>query len=282
MSEHCNDSNIPQVDESQLECCEIVSTKCVNLEESVSSLAIPPGSTLTKFIKRISNSLSTLKSSYNSFSESVMSSITGLGETLGILTSDLTDLEERVDINELDISDLEDRVDTLEQESDNFDYRIGEHVVAEGGVVFHRWKDTNGENYLILDPMSLGTSVWSNIDNQLAGASSLTDGLFNSNQIVNQSGHTNSAASLALSSTANGQLDWYLPSTNELQKVFDNLFDVNSTLEDIGGDQIFFGEYWTSTENITTNAVIVNDISIDISNKSANSARVRAIRKLTI
>ena len=75
-------------------------------------------------------------------------------------------------------------------------------------------------------------------------------GLSNSNAIVGQAGHTNSAASLCLNSTNGGQSDWYLPSIDELSLLWHSRFNVNKSLSAIGGATVLpiSASYWSSTE----------------------------------
>lgn len=131
------------------------------------------------------------------------------------------------------------------------------HYIGEafgGGVIFHLWKDEQGvEHGLIVDITDLSTSqVWSNIDQTLIGTSahSIWDGLSNSNAIVSQAGHTNSAAALCLNSTNGGQNDWYLPSIDELKLLWHNRFNVDKSLLNIvGGTPLPISAfYWSSTE----------------------------------
>jgi hypothetical protein len=132
----------------------------------------------------------------------------------------------------------------------------GSHYIGEefgGGVIFYLWKDASGvEHGLIVDKTDLSAAeVWSNIDASAIGpsAQSLWDGLSNSNAIVAQSGHTNSAASLCLNSTNSGQNDWYLPSIQELHMLWNNYFTVARSLTQISGaTQLQVAWYWSSTE----------------------------------
>ncbi|MFN4812213.1 MAG: hypothetical protein ACK5JQ_06475 [Bacteroidota bacterium] len=134
----------------------------------------------------------------------------------------------------------------------NFTHYIGEEF--GGGVIFHLWKDAQGmEHGLIVDKTDLSTSqAWSNVTNALIGisAQSSWDGLSNSNAIVSQPGHTNSAAALCLNSNNEGQSDWYLPSLDEITILWHNRFNVNKTLSMIGGAQILVNSatVWCSTE----------------------------------
>jgi hypothetical protein len=134
----------------------------------------------------------------------------------------------------------------------SFTHYIGEEF--GGGVIFHLWKDNSGvEHGLVVDKTDLSTAqVWSNINQSLIGpaAQSSWDGLSNSNAIFGQSGHTSSATALCLNSTNGGQIDWYLPSIDELSLLWHNRFNVNKSLSTIGGAMVMplFGFYWSSTE----------------------------------
>jgi hypothetical protein len=60
MSENCNDTNIPAVDDTALECCEIHSTNCIVTAEAVPCLAVGKGSTLTKLFRKLCAALTNL------------------------------------------------------------------------------------------------------------------------------------------------------------------------------------------------------------------------------
>ena len=131
------------------------------------------------------------------------------------------------------------------------------HTIGEefgGGVVFHLWKDATGvEHGLIIDKTDLSTSqVWSNIAGSIIGASAQSpwDGLSNSNAIVGQAGHTSSASALCLNSTNGAQSDWYLPSVQELNMLWNNYYTVARSLTQISGaTQLQPAIYWSSTES---------------------------------
>jgi hypothetical protein len=133
----------------------------------------------------------------------------------------------------------------------NFTHYIGEEF--GGGVIFHLWKDAQGvEHGLIVDKVVLSVyQVWSDIDQTLIGpaAQSSWDGLSNSNAIVGQAGHTNSAAALCLNSTNGGFNDWYLPSLRELMILWNNSYTVDRSLIQItGATQMHPNSHWSSTE----------------------------------
>ena len=142
--------------------------------------------------------------------------------------------------------------------SGGFTHYIGE--AFGGGVIFHLWKDAQGvEHGLIVDKTDLSTGqAWSNISQTLIGATAQSswDGLSNSNAIVGQAGHTNSAAALCLNSTNGGQSDWYLPSIDELSLLCHNRLNVNKSLSTIVGASVLpiSAYYWSSTEFYDTNA----------------------------
>jgi hypothetical protein len=171
-----------------------------------------------------------------------------------------------------------------------FTHYIGQHF--GGGVIFHLWKDSVGiEHGLIVDITNLSTAqTWSNVTSTLIGASaeSTWDGLSNSNAIVAQVGHTNSAALLCLNSTNGGQSDWYLPSIDELSWLVQNYFNVNKALSSISGavnvsssgDGFLF--IWSSTElndpaGLAAYVFNINRPNILNSNKNSTNY-VRAIR----
>ena len=139
----------------------------------------------------------------------------------------------------------------------NFTHYIGEEF--GGGVIFYLWKDAQGvEHGLIVDKTDLSNSQsWSNVTTSLIGsnAQNPSDGLSNSNAIVGQASHTNSAAALCLNSNNGGQSDWYLPSIEELQILWSNKFVVNKSLRSISSaTEILLISYWSSTEYASTNA----------------------------
>jgi hypothetical protein len=143
--------------------------------------------------------------------------------------------------------------------SGGFSHYIGE--VFGGGIIYYLWKDAQGvEHGLIVDITHQSVSqAWSNITSSLIGpsAQSSWDGLSNSNAIIVQAGHTNSAAKLCLDLVSGGQSDWYLPAVDELSLLWHNRFIVNKVLSGISGSELLrtgLADYWSSTE-ISNNSV---------------------------
>jgi hypothetical protein len=163
-----------------------------------------------------------------------------------------------------------------------FTHYIGEEFGS--GVIFHLWKDAQGEEHgLIIDKTDLSTAqLWSNIDTLIgASAQSIWDGLSNSNAIVGQTGHINSAASLCLNSNNGGQSDWYLPSIQELNMLWNNYYTVARSLSQISGaSQMQLAFYWSSVEHIGNFPWFFNFASgyPNIANGKSLPNHVRAVR----
>jgi hypothetical protein len=122
-----------------------------------------------------------------------------------------------------------------------------------GGVIYHLWKDTAGVEHGLIVALTVQSTAqgWSNVYTALIGASaqSLWDGLSNSNAIVAQTGHTSSAAKLCLDLVSGGQSDWYLPSIQELNMLWNNYYTVTRALSQISGaTQLSNTYYWSSSE----------------------------------
>jgi hypothetical protein len=132
------------------------------------------------------------------------------------------------------------------------------HYVGElygGGVVFYVTNDTVGIDHgLIVGLTDLSPAqMWSNVTTLIGyNAESTWDGKRNTLAIISQEGHTTSAALLCDTSTAGGEKDWYLPSIQELNMLWNNLYIVNKELNDDGNPAtvpIPPEVYWSSTED---------------------------------
>lgn len=168
-----------------------------------------------------------------------------------------------------------------------FTYEIGEYVANQGGVIFHRYLEGGNENYLVVALTDQSTSqAWSNVDNVLIGptAQSLWDGLSNSNAIVAQPGETSSAALTCLNYSVGSINDWYLPSIQELRKLWINYLEVSKTLSQTSGATLLSNQnYWSSTEDDDSSAWFVKfNSGIADNNNKIVANYVRAVRKFTI
>lgn len=143
-----------------------------------------------------------------------------------------------------------------------WDYEIGEYVASEGGVVFYRWLSAtaggypgNGtiQNYLVVDTTDLSSSSeYATLSVNIPNVESTWDGETNTiNLIAAGAGSgivAGTAAVLCNSSTNNGKTDWYLPSIDELNKLYQNRWETEQGLIAASGTSIAFGQYWSSTE----------------------------------
>jgi hypothetical protein len=187
----------------------------------------------------------------------------------------------------IQFKDLKEQLTILNPGQADFTYQLGEYVPSEGGVIFHRYKESGQEKYLIVDITDLSaSSAYSNINNILIGpsAQSTWDGSSNNTAIVNQVGATSGAAILCDASTNGGQNDWYLPAIDELSLIWHNRFNINKTLSNVGGAGIIgFDNYWSSTEYSATLAFTFSFLIGNANlNLKTNTFSVRAVRALTI
>ena len=161
------------------------------------------------------------------------------------------------------------------------------HYVGEefgGGVVFHVYKDANGEEHgLIVSENYLSSAYYySNVDSVASGATSTWDGQSNTNLLSAQAGATDGAWKLCVDYSYDGYDDWYLPAIDELVLLFNNRFNVNQTLQTIiGSDLLTNKELWSSTESNPVSAwYSLATLNYNgMNNKSTPSYGVRAVRK---
>jgi len=157
-----------------------------------------------------------------------------------------------------------------------------------GGVVF--LVDYTGQHGLIASMIDLSTSqAWSNVTGTLIGSTAQSDwdGLSNSNAIVGQTGHTNSAAKLCLNYVNNEYgtgiySDWYLPARGELNHLWNNIFEVQKALDSDGNPAttaIVKNFYWSSSEYSSSTAWSLN-FSYGTTNNygKGSTGSIRAVR----
>lgn len=131
-------------------------------------------------------------------------------------------------------------------EPDTGGYAIGDIGPSGVGIVFYT--TDNGSHGLEAAPHTWYSVAgdpqgsWSNVDASVglsAQGTAIGTGFDNSEAIIAQDGHTESAADLCRSYTGGGLNDWFLPSRDELD-------EMNSKMETIGN--FVANQYWSSSE----------------------------------
>lgn len=123
----------------------------------------------------------------------------------------------------------------------------------QGGLV--AYIDGTGSHGLIVAPFDQSTGMqWYNGSNTTIGTGpagyGIGQGNANTNAIVTSQGAGNYAAKLCYDLVLNGYSDWYLPSKDELNKLYEN----RSMLVTIANGGFAANYYWSSSENLNTNA----------------------------
>ena len=159
-------------------------------------------------------------------------------------------------------------------------YKIGD--MTQGGIVFYI--DESGEHGLVSDTVDLAspgdaadfTHQWSTVyEDTGARGDGIGAGAMNTLLIVSaQRGDTDSAARLCADLVRGGYGDWYLPSKEELNLMYNNL-----KVAGLGGFSSTF-YYWSSTEVDSSDAWLqsfANGLQEDGLVKDS-AVRVRAVR----
>jgi hypothetical protein len=153
-------------------------------------------------------------------------------------------------------------------------YSVGDTGPGGGIVFYDKGSYGSGWRYLEAQTSDLSSAkAWSNLSSTLVGGtgSAIANGDINTFAIVQQSGHTDSAAKLCNDSTAGGVSNWYLPSLGELALMY--------TLRAIIGG-FTLDAYWCSTEYDNDEAYTIlfsNGLQANI--VKTDTIDVRAIRK---
>jgi hypothetical protein len=169
----------------------------------------------------------------------------------------------------------------------SFTHYIGE--LYGGGIVAAVWKVKGVEHGLIasLNDLSNG-HVWSNLDTTLIGttAQSAVNGQANTSAIIAQTNATATAASLCDNYVVGDFKDWYLPSTWEMNQLYNSALQINTVLdadEDAATKGFEFLNnpyYWTSTEYFNAKSWLQNFLIGSTYNDFKNVPyRVRAVRR---
>jgi hypothetical protein len=153
-----------------------------------------------------------------------------------------------------------------------------------GGVVF--WVDpTDNTHGLVcaIEDQSSGIR-WYNGEYTITGATgtAIGTGSANTTAIITEQGapEISYAAGLARAYRGGGYTDWFLPSKDELNQMYQNKATINTTATANGGSNFTDDIYWSSTENDSYRAWIqyFNDSNQYYYYKSLTDNSVRAVR----
>ena len=131
----------------------------------------------------------------------------------------------------------------------------------QGGVVFYIFQPgdagyVSGETHGLIAAVADQSSGirWYNGSNVNTGATAtgVGTGATNTDAIINTyagSSQTSYAAGLARDYNGGGYTDWFLPSKDELNKMWERRTDINTTATSNGGSSFVSNDYWSSSES---------------------------------
>jgi uncharacterized protein YceK len=131
-------------------------------------------------------------------------------------------------------------------------YQVGDTGPAEGIVFFDKGEYTDGWRYLeAWTANEAGNHRWKTTSTGTPGTWPTAIGSGYSNTYSGMTGTQHPAAEVVRNATHGGYSDWFLPSRDELNKMYENLY-----LEGLGG--LSAGLYWSSSQCSTEGAWIRN------------------------
>ncbi|MEE3999195.1 cadherin domain-containing protein [Tenacibaculum sp. FZY0031] len=166
-------------------------------------------------------------------------------------------------------------------------HEIGEYKF--GGVIF--WVNASGDEGMVCAVSDQSTGIqWWNGTNVSTGATALEigTGQANTTAIVNVQGVGSYAAQICNDLSLNNYDDWFLPSIDELEEMYNNKEIINETSLQNSGTAIeetafWSSAYWSSTESSDGVARILrfSDGYNSFFSKGINNLNVRAVRAWT-
>ena len=160
----------------------------------------------------------------------------------------------------------------------------------QGGVVFHLFEEGEtgyvaGQIHGLIAAVADQSSgiQWTTGNYVTIGATgtAIGTGSANTTAIISAQGGTETsyAAGLARAYTGGGYTDWFLPSKDELNKMYTKRVTINTTAASNSGSDFGSSYYWSSTENDNDNAWMQRFIDGFQTNFSKSATRdVRAVR----
>ena len=123
--------------------------------------------------------------------------------------------------------------------SGGFTHYLGESF--NGGIIYYMYKGGDGVEHGLIVSLTESTALAWQTTGVLVNANRSWDGAYNTSLM------TGSPAANYIATLGSG---WYLPSIDELSKLYNNRYDVNKALS-AGGNTLLStaGFYWSSTES---------------------------------
>ncbi len=178
------------------------------------------------------------------------------------------------------------QITALQAQSSPCGYEIGQNVPALGGIIFYL--DPSGCHGLVCAPTDQSTGAKWDVDNSFnlppSIGSGLYEGKYNTYNVAYAAG-VGSAPYICFNLSLGNKYDWYLPSVEELKKMYQNIGQGNTLgLGNVGG--FANTTYWSSTDanqygdKAWTRNFSFSSFSFDGENysKQFNLFYVRAIR----
>ncbi len=154
-----------------------------------------------------------------------------------------------------------------------FTHYLGEPYL--GGIIYYLYKGSDGlEHGLIVAPTQSTSLAWQTSPT-LVNANRTEDGVYNTTLM------TGSPVKTYITSLGAG---WYLPSIDELTKLWDNRYDVQKALRTGGYTLLSYNpypsNYWSSTEYDATDALVFDftTCAIGTNGKTSSFQYVRGVR----
>lgn len=129
-------------------------------------------------------------------------------------------------------------------------YKVGDYYNENGkeGVVFDVWDDGRHGKIVSLDEAYLQWCTYRQYEKGICvGTDNHDDGKYSTGNVMSRRDRDCEEYPAFVWCREKGE-DWYLPATNELELIYENMSKINSTLRKLEYDEIT-GSYWSSTED---------------------------------
>jgi hypothetical protein len=148
-----------------------------------------------------------------------------------------------------------------------FTHYIGE--AFDGGIIYYLYKGSDGLEHGLIVALTESAAAWQTTAT-LVNANRSWDGAYNTALM------TNSPAATYIAGLGPG---WYLPSIDELCKLYYNRFETNKALFTGGNTLLSSSSYWSSTEENATTSFRLTFKTMDILNAGKSLAYIaRGVR----